>query len=206
MNPAQDPKTSEGSAPEAAHGGPPAVGAKLQALRQAQKLSLDELSRRAGVSKSMLSQVERNLANPTVAVLWRLAKALGLELAEFLAEAPAAPAVPSIELLAEHATPTLRSPDGHCELKILGPIELAGRLEWYQLAMQAGGVLDSQPHEAGTREHLTVVSGQVLLRAGGSEQKLRPGETARYRADQPHAIRNVGKGAASVLLVVEYAD
>ena len=37
--------------------GPPAVGAKLQALRQARKLSLDELSRRAGVSKSMLSQI-----------------------------------------------------------------------------------------------------------------------------------------------------
>jgi transcriptional regulator with XRE-family HTH domain len=56
--------------------GPPAVGAKLQALRQARKLSLDELSKLAGVSKSMLSQVERNLANPTVVVLWRLATAL----------------------------------------------------------------------------------------------------------------------------------
>ncbi|SPD56702.1 protein of unknown function (plasmid) [Cupriavidus taiwanensis] len=65
--------------------GPPAVGMALQALRQQHRLSLDELSRRAGVSKSMLSQIERNLANPTVAVLWRLANALGVNLADFLA-------------------------------------------------------------------------------------------------------------------------
>ena len=43
--------------------GPPAVGARLQELRQSHKLTLDELSRRAGVSKSMLSQIERNQAN-----------------------------------------------------------------------------------------------------------------------------------------------
>ena len=54
---------AQAPATDALTDGPPAVGAKLQTLRQARKLSLDELSRRAGVSKSMLSQVERNLAN-----------------------------------------------------------------------------------------------------------------------------------------------
>ena len=56
---------------------PPRVGDMLAALRQARALSLDELSRLAGVSKSMLSQIERAQANPTVAVVWRLANALG---------------------------------------------------------------------------------------------------------------------------------
>ena len=70
---------AQAPATDALTDGPPAVGAKLQTLRQARKLSLDELSRRAGVSKSMLSQVERNLANPTVAVLWRLATALRIQ-------------------------------------------------------------------------------------------------------------------------------
>ena len=55
--------------------GPPAVGSRLQEVRKAQKLSLDELSRRAGVSKSMLSEVERNQANPTVAVVWLVGRA-----------------------------------------------------------------------------------------------------------------------------------
>ena len=76
---------------------PPRVGDTLAALRQAQALSLDALSRKAGVSKSMLSQIERAQANPTVAVVWRLANALGVPLGELLGSAPppvAAPAIP----------------------------------------------------------------------------------------------------------------
>ena len=53
-------------------------GATLQKLRLARGLTLDDLSRAAGVSKSMLSQIEREKTNPTIAVAWRLANALGV--------------------------------------------------------------------------------------------------------------------------------
>jgi transcriptional regulator with XRE-family HTH domain len=148
---------------------PPRVGDTLAALRQAQALSLDELSRKAGVSKSMLSQIERAQANPTVAVVWRLANALGVPLGE---------------------------------LRILGPIELAGQFEWYALSLKVAGALESQAHENGTREHLTVLSGLLDVEAGDETQRLKPGETARYAVDRPHAIRNVGKTAASAWMVV----
>ncbi|CAG9168397.1 HTH-type transcriptional regulator SutR [Cupriavidus laharis] len=182
--------------------GPPAVGAALQALRQQQQLSLDDLSRRAGVSKSMLSQIERNLTNPTVAVLWRLANALGVNLADLLSANAGSRPGGGIALVQPHAIPSLKSPDGHCELKILGPIELAGRFEWYELTIQAGGVLASEAHEIGTQEHLSVLSGAMCVQAGAEERKLRHGETARYAADVPHAIRNGGKATATALLVV----
>lgn len=180
---------------------PPRVGDTLAALRQAQALSLDELSRKAGVSKSMLSQIERAQANPTVAVVWRLANALGVSMGDLLGNTPQ-PAEPAIALVPVHATPSLRNPDGSCELRILGPIELAGQFEWYALSFQVGGALESQAHEHATREHLTVLSGMVEVEAGDEKQRLKPGETARYAADQPHAIRNVGKTAASAWLVV----
>ncbi|MWL90060.1 MULTISPECIES: helix-turn-helix domain-containing protein [unclassified Cupriavidus] len=182
--------------------GPPAVGSTLQALRQSQQLSLDDLSRRAGVSKSMLSQIERNLANPTVAVLWRLANALGVSLADFLAQGGSAPPAPAITVVQPHAIPALKSPDTRCELRILGPIDLAGRFEWYELSIQPGGVLASDPHDTGTQEHLTVLTGAMTVQAGGDEKKLKHGETARYGADVAHAIGNPGKGVATALLVV----
>lgn len=188
--------------PAAAVDGPPAVGHALQALRQGRKLSLDDLSRRAGVSKSMLSQVERNLANPTVAVLWRLANALGVSLADFLVQGGTGPQAPAITVVQPHAIPALRSPDGRCELRILGPVELAGRFEWYELSIEPGGELASEPHQAGTQEHLTVQSGALTVRAGGEEKRLRHGETARYGADVAHAIANPGKCVATALLVV----
>lgn len=180
---------------------PPRVGDTLAALRQAASLSLEALSRKAGVSKSMLSQIERGQANPTVAVVWRLANALGVSMGDLLGNAPT-PSAESIEVLGVHAAPAIRSPDGLCELRILGPIGLAGQFEWYALTIQAGGVLESQAHEAGTREHLSVMSGALEVRSDTLVQRLRPGETARYSADRPHHIRNAGKAAASAWLVV----
>jgi transcriptional regulator with XRE-family HTH domain len=176
------------------------VGAALAGLRQQHGLSLDELSRQAGVSKSMLSQIERGQANPTVAVVWRLATALGVPLVELLGERP--PAEPLLATVPAHATPLMTSPDGKCELRILGPIELAGRFEWYHLTVQAGGTLDSQPHEPGSREHLTVHGGTLEVHAGAEQARLRAGETARYAVDVPHRIHNPGKAAAQALLVV----
>lgn len=182
---------------------PPRVGATLQALRQSQGLSLDELSRRAGVSKSMLSQIERNQANPTVAVVWRLANALRVELSELLGgERPAAP---PIEVVASHGTPGLSSPDGLCRLRILGPIDLAGQFEWYELTVQPGGALESEAHEPGSREHLSVLSGELEVTVGGARQLVKPGETARYAVDGHHAIRNLGKKPAAAMLVVLHA-
>jgi transcriptional regulator with XRE-family HTH domain len=188
--------------PDPAQNEPPRVGDTLAALRQAHALSLDELSRKAGVSKSMLSQIERAQANPTVAVVWRLANALGVPIAELLGSAPVAPAAPAITLVPTQATPSLRSPDGLCELRILGPVEMAGQFEWYELKLQPGGVLDSQPHEPGTREHLTVAAGSMELQVADASQKLKSSETARYPADCKHSIRNTSKSAASAWLVV----
>jgi XRE family transcriptional regulator, regulator of sulfur utilization len=182
---------------------PPPIGSTLAALRGQRALSLDELSRQAGVSKSMLSQIERNQANPTVAVVWRLANALGVPLNELLGDGK--PDAPAIATVAAHATPSLRSPDGRCELRILGPIELAGQFEWYELSVQPGGALESQPHEPGSREHLSVLSGQLEVQAGAERTRLKAGETARYAVDLPHAIRNPAKSAATALLVVLHA-
>ena len=190
------PRSAKPSATE-----PPRVGDTLAALRQARSLSLDELSRKAGVSKSMLSQIERAQANPTVAVVWRLANALGVPMGDLLGGAPQA-AGPAVTVVPVHATPSLRNPDGSCELRILGPIDLAGQFEWYALSLQPGGALESQAHESGTREHLTVLSGAIEVDAGGEKQRLKNGETARYAVDSPHAIRNTGKTAASAWLVV----
>jgi transcriptional regulator with XRE-family HTH domain len=188
--------------PTDAHSEPPRVGDTLAMLRQTHALSLDELSRKAGVSKSMLSQIERAQANPTVAVVWRLANALGVPIAELLGGAPAPSTAPAITLVPTQATPSLRSPDGLCELRILGPVELAGQFEWYELRLQPGGLLDSQAHEPGTREHLTVVSGGMELQVADAIQRLKASETARYPADCKHSIRNHSKSAASAWLVV----
>jgi XRE family transcriptional regulator, regulator of sulfur utilization len=191
--------TSTGSATAAATAAPPRVGEQIQRLRAERKMTLDELSRAAGVSKSMLSEIERDKANPTIAVAWRLTHALGVSLDSLFAQ-PKAPE--AIAVAGPHEIPTLSGHDAKYQLRVWGPIELAGKFEWYELTLAAGGALVSNAHEPGTREHLTVLQGTIDVEAAGTKKRLKAGDTARYVADEPHAISNAGRNDAKALLVV----
>lgn len=179
---------------------PPEVGATLQKIRLKRGLTLEDLSRAAGVSKSMLSQIEREKANPTIAVAWRLANALGIGIEQLLAGE--AQVKEAIHILEPHETPTLPGVHAGYVLRILGPMELAGTYEWYELTLAPQGELVSQPHDPGTMEYLTLVHGAVEVEVDGTKKKLKTGGTARYVADKSHAIRNAGKAEAKALLVV----
>jgi transcriptional regulator with XRE-family HTH domain len=179
---------------------PPEVGATLQRLRLARGLTLEDLSRIAGVSKSMLSQIEREKANPTIAITWRLANALGVAIGELLDSDTRD--VEAIRVLEAHETPTLPGNHAGYTLRILGPMELAGKYEWYELTLAPGGELASQAHDPGTNEHLTVLHGALEVEVGATVRKVKTGGTARYPADQNHILRNAGKSEAKALLVV----
>ena len=179
---------------------PPEVGATLQKLRLERGLTLEDLSRTAGVSKSMLSQIEREKANPTIAVTWRLANALGVDIAELLSGE--SKTIETIRMLEPHETPTLPGQHAGYVLRILGPMDLAGKYEWYELTLAPGGALASSSHDPGTTEHLTLLQGAMEIEVGNEKKNLEIGGTARYQADRNHAIRNTGKTEAKALLVV----
>ncbi len=179
---------------------PPEVGATLQKLRLERGLTLEDLSRTAGVSKSMLSQIEREKANPTIAVAWRLANALGVQIAELLSSEVRR--ADPIRVTEAHETPTLPGEHSGYVLRILGTMELAGKFEWYELSLAPGGALVSNSHDPGANEHLTVLHGSIEVEVDGVKRKLKAGATARYDADKNHAIRNLGKTEARAILVV----
>lgn len=179
----------------------PEVGHVLQSLRLSRNLTLDDLARSSGVSKSVLSQIERDRTNPTLGTLWRLAQALDVEIEDLLRRRKTSP---GISILDEHNTPILRSSDRRCTIRILGPLELTGRVEWYEMRFESHGALVSEPHEPGTTEHLTVLEGQLEVESGPHHERstLGLGQTARYRADQPHAIRNPFDHRALCMVIV----
>lgn len=179
----------------------PEIGSRLQALRKSQGLSLDDLAAASRISRSMLSQVERGLANPTFATLWALTQALGVDISQLIGEATAENEQ-AIELVEAHNIPRIQSADGHCTLQILSPPETTGQAEWYMLEIQPGASLTSQPHAPGSREHLTVLAGEALVISAEAQQKGGEGTVLRYRADVPHSISNTGPRGLKALLVV----
>lgn len=171
--------------------------ARLRQARQAQGLSLDAVARLSGVSRSMVSQIERGESSPTVSTLWNLTRALQVDFAGLLEDR----ATSRIEVLRAPEVPRIETHGAGCTIRILSPPEDAERHEVYELLFSAGGVLDSAPHVRGTTENLTVIEGSLTVTSGEATERLATGETARYAADVPHRLQ--AEDRARAFLVVK---
>ncbi len=174
---------------------------RVKLMRQERAWSLDQLATASGVSKSMLSQIERNQANPTLTVTCKIAQAFNMSLAEFV-ELPSASS--AIRVIRADDREHLYRSDASVEIRTLSPINLEKDVEFYQVRLKPGGALRSAAHYQGTREFLTVEQGKVRIASSNDSAELSKGDSTTYRADVPHAIENLGKGEATVFLVVIY--
>ena len=182
----------------------PRIGPIIQKERKARKLTLEQLATLSGVSKSMLSQVERGEANPTFAVLWSLTQALKIEFSELIGSSAMSANPERIDVTSAAHTPEIRSSDGLCRLRILSTPRLAGKTEWYEVTIDPGGRLDSKPHTHGAFEHFTALAGTFEVTSDETSVHIQSGETARYPVDVAHSIANAGTSQASGFLVVLY--
>ena len=180
------------------------LGKTVQRLRKAYNLSLSELAEQSGVAKSIISQIERNETNPTLATIWRLSQALDVSIERVLATADDEP---FIGKSSRADTPILVSEDGRMRLAIIGWIDTVEWLQWYDVVSEPGGVLESEAHQRGSVECLSVLEGEFEVELGGAVQRGKAGETLRYRCDRPHTVRCVGDapGRATMVCILKAA-
>lgn len=177
------------------------LGRRVRKLRSDRGWSLEELAAASGVSRSMLSEIERERANPTLAVTYRIAQAFGLSLQDLIETAEGAASIQIIR--AGDRAQVFRS-DKQCQIRTLSPLNLEKEVEFYEVRLNPGGELRSQPHYEGTREFLAVEEGVVRIESAGEAEQLGKGDSGTYRADVPHAIVNASEAEAVVFLVVIY--
>lgn len=177
---------------------PPLVGKNILYIRKKKNLSLDELSKRSGVSKSMLSQIEQEKTNPTVITLWKISKALGTTIEKIVDEGNDFP----IELIEHNKATVFYSEDKSFTFKIITPIHMADNLEIYNITSKPHGKNKSMPHFKNAEEFITVLSGKLEVTAGKYSKKISKGDTVRYKADQEHCIENNTDKEAQAFLVV----
>ena len=200
-NPKRVPRKSSAPPPDLADAINRHLGSRVKQLRTARGWSLEALATASGVSRSMLSQIEREQANPTLAVTMRIAQAFAMPLGDLL-EMPGATSAVTVIRGDDHAF-HYRS-DQFCWLRTLSPLNLEKDVEFYEVQLQPGGALRSSAHFEGTREFLTVQKGHARIESGSDAEELAPGDSASYRADVAHVITNTGKGEAVLFLVVIY--
>ena len=176
---------------------------RVRDMRKSRGWTLEQLASLSGVSRSMLSQIERGAANPTLGVAFRIAQAFGLSLGD-LVDTPRPG--PRIDLIRADDRSFLFRDDPLVRIRTLSPLHLEKDVEFYELTLRPGGVLTSSPHYEGTREFLTVEEGHVRVTSAGESVELRKGDSCHYPADVPHEIANLGSGDAVAFLVDIYAS
>ena len=177
-----------------------AVAENIKRIRKTKKLSIERLAAESGVSRSMLGQIERGEANPSVATIGKLAAALKVP-AELLLEND------GFEALAEYPevkTKPKRFDGGKVVLRENFPYDEMTRLESYFLDLYISGKYEAEPSVPGCICYATVMSGMANLTEEGQTFRMLERDAIRFSADRPYSFENMTNASARVLLLYQY--
>lgn len=172
------------------------VGTKLREMRQAQGLTLKELAARTGTSIGHLSQLERDMASPSVKTLYAISRALGVTIARFFDNG---------EVGTQDAKYVVRKSSGRRHIRF------AEGIDDYRLTTDAVNKIDllystfaplaslEDPYTHEGEEAGYVVSGRLELDIGGVKTTLEAGDSFSFPSQVPHRYRNPGEVQAVVI-------
>ncbi|WP_431037900.1 helix-turn-helix domain-containing protein [Pseudomonas yamanorum] len=164
--------------------------------RQSAGLSLTELAKRAGVAKSTLSQLESGIGNPSIETLWSLATAMGLQVTR-LFEQPQQ----HLRVIRANEGLTTYAETAHYAATLLADCPAGMRRDIYRLKVQPGEVRLSQPHPAGTVEHVVLCSGSANIGPANEPVLLYAGDYISYLANAPHVFEALEADTTAVMVI-----
>lgn len=173
------------------------IAANLHRLRTERGLSLGKLAELSGVSKVMLSQVERGESNPTINTLWKIAAGLRVSYTNLIDEQIEVPSVIRKEesALVDH--------EGY-RVYHYSTANPARDFEFFNSELDPHKEFTSEGHGVNTHEYALVTKGEMILLYGGEEYCLREGDFIHFDCTQPHTYCNRGEDTAEFTNIVYY--
>jgi transcriptional regulator with XRE-family HTH domain len=203
----EDPQAPSGEAwayevahPASAEDLTPIVGGNLRRLRVQRGLSLERLAKASGVSRAMLGQVELGKSTPTINVIWKIARALGVPFSALIGHNPTGGTV----RMPASRSKRLLSHDGKFSSRALFPFDAPRTVEFYELRLSPLGTEIADPHPPGTVENIVVSHGTVEIVVEEERHLLATGDALLFQADVPHVYRNPADVEAVMYLVMTY--
>ena len=172
----------------------------LHTRRKSKGLAIEQLAAASGVSRSMISKIERAEAAPSTSILSRLAEALGVTFSQLLVEQEEQ----DIVLLPRRVQPTLRDQVSGFTRRCISPI-LPGRgIDWVLNTLPPGSSTgEFTAHRRGTDEYIYVLSGVLEARLGDQRHRLEAGDAVFFQATSAHEFRNLGSVECQYFLVID---
>lgn len=157
----------------------------IKQLRDKRGLTQQNISELSGVPRPTLASLESGAANPTLAVLNRIASALQVSIEELIS-APKS----QVKLFRAGFGSEKKRPGG--TLRALLPENIPG-LEILRIELLPKGHITGAPHTTGTREYLSCERGSIELILAGEKWTLHEGDALVFRGDQKHSYRNLNQ-------------
>ncbi|PZG21096.1 helix-turn-helix domain-containing protein [Nonomuraea aridisoli] len=172
------------------------IGARIRELRTERGLTLAQLAAAAGVSSGLISQVERDLADPSLETLRKIARVLDLPLFSLFQE----PAAAAVAVVRREGRMLVRSPAGGISYTRVSPGH--GRLEVLEGCLLPGGSSAAEPWSHPSEECVLVLRGRLVVEVSGTEHLLEEGDSCSFDSSLPHLYRNPGEEPAGFLVTV----
>lgn len=171
---------------------------RVREERQRCRWTLEQLAERAGVSRAMISKIERGESSPTAVLLSRLGAAMGVSLSSLMS-APRAVA-PALRRVADQ--PVWVDPETGYVRRLVSPMGGEGDVEVVAIELPTGAAVTFSPSATlRSDEQVLLLEGALVLDSGGVRLELQPGDCARLDSDRDHAFRNEGPAVARYLVV-----
>lgn len=175
------------------------LGSNLKRLRMARNLSLGQLADKCGVSKVMLSQMERGESNPTVNTLWKIANGLGVSYSALMERR-------------QTDTQVVRAAEAPVQADDRGAYRIAcyfantpeRGFEIYRDVLDGGAAHETAGHGPDTEEFVCLERGRLRMTVGEQQHTLEVGDAISFDASQPHRYEAVGDEPAVMIVVNRY--
>ena len=167
------------------------VSVNLKRIRKSKGMSLDAVAEQTGVSKSMLAQIEKGTANPSLGVLGKITSGLRIRFQELIQ----APPMDSCFVHVQEMVPT-KEVDGQYKVWTCFPYEDNRLVEIYRIEVEPGKAYVSGGHGEKTREYISVLKGTVTVETEGVSHLVTTEDVLRFETAQTHTYRNEGKEKA----------
>lgn len=173
---------------------------EIRRRRRERDLSLEALAALSGVSRSMISKIERGEAVPSTAVLSRLAEALGVTFSRLMAPATEL----EVLLIPASRQPVLRDEASGFLRRCLSPV-LPGRgIDWVLNTLPPGATTgEFVAHRRGVSEYIFVLKGRLRAMIGDRAVVVEEGDSLYFEADAGHAFTNLGTDVCQYFLVID---
>ncbi|MEY8353975.1 XRE family transcriptional regulator [Lachnospiraceae bacterium 54-53] len=172
---------------------------KMKTIRADRQLNLDQAAEITGISKAMLSQIERGQSIPTITTLWKIATGYKVPLTYFVEEEKS-----DYSLVDFHSSGPIYEEEEKMRTYTLFPYNPAQNFEMLYIEFDGGCVHESARHLNGVEEYLFVLSGSLELCLGQERVKIGKDQCFRFKADVPHSYRLPSETPCTVLNIIFY--